>query len=295
MMQGLAKEEVEFKIFKWLLIGGIFFWMFRIMRNVVLEVSGYYLTADFLFLMGTVAILYSLRFKNIINELKLIYCIGWVIGFVYYWHSLGGLNGPMTYVFFTVTVVFIGFIPNNFKEVFAVILCGTALLLAWDYDKGSLVSVLPLSSEAKQLLGIDYVLNSVIIVTTGILLKNKFDGERKYIERQNKELIVINGKIQQRNEELRLQSLKIEGMKNNLESIIKERTVELEKRHQLLEKYAYENAHLVRKPLTNIQGLLNVFEIEQSMHNIPVDNIYTLRKNIFQLDNITKKINSTVQ
>lgn len=289
------KEHIEDKVFRWLLIVNIPFWLHRIARDLMVDSSSNNLTSDLFILLATLIILaLFINYKSLGNQLKLIYCVGWIIGFIFYWRLLGGLDGPMTYVFFSAMCVFLGFIPSRFKETFAIILCIVAMTLAIDHKSGMLITVLPLSEDIKQLLGIDYVVNSAVIALAAILLKNAFDRERHQLESQNLDMAKVNAQLNEQNERLEQKSRDIEAVKNNLEALIHERTIELESKHKLLEQYAYDNSHLVRKPLTNIQGLLNVFEIERAHHKIPNDKIDNLRKKLGSLDEITKKINLAI-
>ncbi|MEP2511798.1 MAG: hypothetical protein ABJH72_20680 [Reichenbachiella sp.] len=288
------KGEVENIIFRWLLIVSIPFWLHRILRDFMIDSSSNNMASDFFFLLASCLILFLTRYKSINTQLKLTYCVGWLVGFVYYWHLLGGLTGPMTYIFFSAMTVFLGFIPGRFKEAFAIILCSIAIALALDHKSEVLFSVIPLSEDIKELLPIDYVVNSAIIALAAILLKNAFDRERGHLENQNLEMEKINDQLNQQNTQLAQKSRDIEAIKNNLEALIHERTIELESKHKLLEQYAYDNSHLVRKPLTNLQGLLNVFEIERELHSISNDKIDNLRKKLGSLDEITKKINLTI-
>lgn len=294
MRTNLNKDSLEDKLFKGLLLVSLPFWLHRIYRDLSFESSSNNLTSDLFILLASVVILFLFRYKSFRTQLKLTYCAGWISGFIYYWHLLGGLTGPMTYVFFSAMTVFLGFIPNRFKEAFAIILCTVAVALTIDHKSQLLMTILPLSEDIQQLLPIDYVVNSIIIALAAIFLKNAFDEERFHLESQNKEMIKINDQLNLQNQQLVQKSRDIESIKNNLETLIHERTIELESRHRLLEQYAYDNSHLVRKPLTNMQGLLNVFEIERAHHNIPNEKIDKLRERLSSLDEITQKINLTV-
>lgn len=290
-MRAASKEELEHKLFKWLLIGALPFWMHRIGRDLMFNHPWNILGSDLLFFVSTAVILYCLRYKSMLTPLRLIYCLGWIAGFAYYWHLLGGITGPMTYVFFTVIALFVGFVPNRFKEAFAIIMCGSAVLLAWDSDYSYIMDVIPLVPSIQSLLPIDYVVNSMVIAAALVFMKNTFDGERQYIEHQNVELINLNEQLNEQNKELAKKSAEIESIKNDLETIIRQRTNQLEDRHKLLAQYAYDNAHVVRRPLTNIQGLLEVLEMEEGGHSIPAEQINSLRKKLGHLDDLTRQIN----
>ncbi|HEY5824335.1 MAG TPA: hypothetical protein VIT44_08220, partial [Cyclobacteriaceae bacterium] len=50
----------------------------------------------------------------------------------------------------------------------------------------------------------------------------------------------------------------IQVINDNLEQIVRERTLELEKKNKALEEYAFINAHKLRSPVASILGLMNL-------------------------------------
>jgi ligand-binding sensor domain-containing protein len=76
--------------------------------------------------------------------------------------------------------------------------------------------------------------------------------ERTYeIQRQTEE-------IQAQNEEILTQAEEIQGINENLEMMVQQRTRELEKKNKALEEYAFINAHELRAPVASILGLVNL-------------------------------------
>jgi signal transduction histidine kinase len=61
-------------------------------------------------------------------------------------------------------------------------------------------------------------------------------------------------------EEVQAQGEEIKGINENLESIVHERTRELEKKNKALEEYAFINAHRLRSPVASILGLVNLMK-----------------------------------
>ena len=64
------KEKLENFLFKWLLIVSIPFWLHRIIRDFALDSSSYNLTVDLSLLLGTLLILFLLRYESLIDRLK---------------------------------------------------------------------------------------------------------------------------------------------------------------------------------------------------------------------------------
>lgn len=89
------------------------------------------------------------------------------------------------------------------------------------------------------------------------LLEDKLVLEAR-VEQRTKEIQQKTEEIQAQNEEIMAQAEEIQGINDNLEMLVKQRTAELEKKNQALEEYAFINAHKLRGPVASILGLLNL-------------------------------------
>lgn len=124
-------------------------------------------------------------------------------------------------------------------------------------------------------------------------MKRNFDNERDLLQENNIRISVLNLEQGEKTEQLLYQQQKIKSIKENLEKLVKDRTLELELKNKQLEEYAFHNAHLVRKPLSNIIGLINILEKEDS--NIDVKKLRVLKEKVEELNIITRKINLILQ
>ncbi|MBT1701694.1 ligand-binding sensor domain-containing protein [Chryseosolibacter indicus] len=84
-----------------------------------------------------------------------------------------------------------------------------------------------------------------------LILEAKVQRRTLEIQRQSEE-------IQAQNEEILAQAEEINGINENLEQIVRERTADLERKTQALEEYAFINAHKLRSPVASILGLANL-------------------------------------
>ncbi|MEX1239282.1 MAG: two-component regulator propeller domain-containing protein, partial [Cyclobacteriaceae bacterium] len=89
------------------------------------------------------------------------------------------------------------------------------------------------------------------------LLEDKLVLEAR-VEERTREIQLKTEEIQAQNEEILAQAEEIQGINENLEMLVKQRTEELEKKNQALEEYAFINAHKLRSPVASILGLLNL-------------------------------------
>ena len=111
-----------------------------------------------------------------------------------------------------------------------------------------------------------YVAGFVVIVLAGYFFlkfrERKSIRYRHILEARVKERTLEIQKqaeeIQAQNEEISSQAEVIQGINDNLELLVKERTQELEKKNKALEEYAFINAHELRGPLASIMGLINL-------------------------------------
>lgn len=287
-----TSHSFEYRVFRWLLIGSVMFWCYRIATHLIFDDTILDLTIDFVTLLVTVAVIVALKYYNNYNHLILLYCLILIAGYVHFWYRLGGLNGPMSYSYFALIAFFVTILPRKIRETIAVLFCLFTVLLSLNVPD-ALFDMKPMTATAHFLLPFDYVVNSLIVAIIVVLIKRNFDTERKMLVRNSRRTEKLNVKQQQKTAQLLDQQREIKSIGENLELLVKERTAELELTNKQLEEYAFHNAHLVRKPLSNIQGLINLMEMENI--DIEEEDIDNLKKSIRELDIITKKINFILQ
>jgi len=204
---------------------------------------------------------------------------------------MGGVDGPFSYAYFTIMVLYMAILPKSYRIPFVVVLCLICLVLTFDYQDQMVMTIIPWSSSLNNPLGVDYIFNSILIAIGIVLLKKHFDSERNQIKEHNTQLDNINDELNAKREKLISQQDEIKRIKENLEELIQEHTVELKKRHSQLADYAYDNAHLVRAPLSNILGIVELMKEELSSNSPQFENLDQINKNASELDRIVRKIN----
>ncbi|MEP1778096.1 two-component regulator propeller domain-containing protein, partial [Reichenbachiella sp.] len=100
------------------------------------------------------------------------------------------------------------------------------------------------------------------------LRMRKLSKQKKELEQlvaqRTKELKIKNERIVQQAEELHAYNANLNQLNENLEQTVSDRTKELTEKNRKLEEYAFMNAHNLRLPITNIQGLIQLFDIDRS-------------------------------
>lgn len=223
----------------------------------------------------------------------LLYCLSWVPLYVMYWKFYGGIHGAFSYVYFSLLVLFIGVLEGRTRLYMILALCLTNVILTLDSEAEILITV----SNPQNLinpLAASYFVNSVIVAWVIIYIKSKFDEEREHIEANNRRLDLVNKELSMKHELLTNQQRQIKRIQNNLEELVHERTIELENRNKELEDYAYDNAHVVRRPLSNILSLLEILEQEKG-DGADEPQLKNIQKQATALDEVVQKINSILK
>lgn len=109
-----------------------------------------------------------------------------------------------------------------------------------------------------------------VLLIVGLLLFSSVVYYRRYhdkkrdgliLKEKNDEIVSILEEIQSQHEIMMQQKLEIERMNLSLESKVHERTLELEIKNRELDTFIYRASHDIRRPITTILGLNNVFKL----------------------------------
>lgn len=284
----------ELRLFGWHLIASLPLWVYLVIKDLILNNPTERLAVDLTLCLVTGAILYGLRFTRHLKKMIGVYCIVALGAFAYYWYPLGGYTGPISYFYFALGVLFTTLLPSRRRVLFAVVFClmAIALTIYQDYFLGI---KLMRYDGADLWLNLAYVGCSIVLALILVFLKRNFDSGRSLIMKNNKRLSSLSKRVENRQRELMNQREQIRSIKQNLEILIRERTSELEHKTKRLEKYAYDNAHHVRKPISNILGLLSVMEVEQDSLNINPEKLRKVKEHAQNLDEITQRINTILR
>jgi signal transduction histidine kinase len=91
--------------------------------------------------------------------------------------------------------------------------------------------------------------------------KEIIEEQQHELRAANDELATNNEELMATNEELLSLNEQVRELNQDLEGRVNERTHELLDRNQKLTEYAFINAHLLRAPVSRIQGLINLFRL----------------------------------
>lgn len=272
-----------------MLVTSIVFWFLGMIKGWWFSGDQSILILDTISFVIAVMILFALNRGIRPDVLANLYCLSWLPMFILYWKYYNGIEGSMTYVFFTVLVIFLGLLQGRARMFMTIGFSLINLMLTLDAEAEILLTIAP-SENLINPLSLNYLVNSIMVAAIVVFIKVQFDNERKNIEIQNQYLDRINDELSLKNEMLSNQQLQIKAIQNNLEELVHERTVELENRNKELEAYAYDNAHVVRRPLSNILSLLEILN-QENLEGASKSQIMEIKKKASDLDEVVQKIN----
>ncbi len=113
--------------------------------------------------------------------------------------------------------------------------------------------------------GVTYSILYLVIAYSSLLLKKRYDEAFIILASKNIELIEKSNEIETQNEELVLSQENLYQLNAHLESLVEERTREVQKQNEQLIRYAYSNAHHVRGPVARVLGLIQLSKMETSL------------------------------
>lgn len=223
------------------------------------------------------------------------YCFAWLSLFILFWKYNGGMDGSYSYAYFSILVIFLGLLKTRLRLFMVFMLCLINIVLTLDVNSEILVSVSHSDYSTKSL-AFDYFFHSLVVAAVVVFIKVSFDREREKIETHNVNLDRINKELSMKNEQLTNQRHQIKRIQNNLEELVHEHTLELENKNQALQEYAYDNAHIVRRPLSNILSLLDILNnSDVTEENNSREQLKMIRKNASELDEVVLKINTILK
>ena len=117
--------------------------------------------------------------------------------------------------------------------------------------------------------------------------KDRLEASHREIQEKKDEILT-------QNEELRAHQEQITHINGQLEQLVHDRTLELERQNHQLAEYAFVNSHLLRAPLARIQGL--VYLLERTGQVTAEDLVYAhLKDAVDEFNQIVAKINALVE
>ncbi len=106
---------------------------------------------------------------------------------------------------------------------------------------------------------------------------------------KSKQISKLLETVKTQNSELTDKNIEIDQINANLEKLVEERTKKLEEQNSTLKEYAFVNSHLLRTPVSQIQGTLNLLKLQVDKLEDPIL-LNHLEKSTTNLDQIVQNI-----
>lgn len=134
-----------------------------------------------------------------------------------------------------------------------------------------------------------YLIFLVSVLALAVLMAILFFFLFRQRNRSSREIARKNHEIQAQRDLVEQQNQRILEINTGLEKIVAERTRTLMELNHELDAFLYESAHALRRPITSVQGLMNLLGQEKTEQGIE-----SLRRNIFftlsRMDNMLHKL-----
>jgi len=141
--------------------------------------------------------------------------------------------------------------------------------------------------------GVTYQILYFVLAYSSKILKGRYDEAIKNLAATNMELVEKSHEIETQNEELTQSQENLFHLNSHLESLVEERTKEVQRQNEQLIHYAYSNAHHVRGPLARVLGLIQLSKMEANLdYQFLFQKIEEQSK---EMDEVVKSINRALE
>ena len=210
---------------------------------------------------------------------------------IFTWNNAGGWNGSVPYL---LLVVMVGIVitSHGFLQVITLLAYGLVIyLFSFTTALDSFSSV----NNNYSLLSreVDFLLNTAILILVTFYLKENFFSYRESVELANVRLKKSSEKLFDQTLQLQRQQSELNILRDDLEKIISGKRNESKNKAEMLQEYAFVNAHHVRSPLARVLGLIVLIELEGQSKPFP-SALQKIKKDAEEIDNILKKINTII-
>ena len=194
------------------------------------------------------------------------------------WIVLSGLIIGQRLKWSTHIIVSIPFITISFQNAFTYSLIGTdnllghslnymallvgaAMFVLWPWVYSLIIVVISIGATAffvftNPLLSWNqfFLQGGLLLFTVALFMMMLIQTRYKLSIREIKARIALA----KSKEEVQLQAEEIQSMNENLEGLVRKRTIELERKNKAREEYAFINAHKLRSPVASLLGLIHL-------------------------------------
>lgn len=210
--------------------------------------------------------------------------------FYYFWINYGGIAGTVP----DFLCVYFGFIISTLSGSLLVLMA----LIYIGFIYGLTINPFLTDNVLINNLGafndhltFDYFIVASIIIIHVDFLKRQFNSYREKSDSRIKQIALVAESQTDRNLSLLTKQEEINQLNASLQQQINDRVQVQEHQREILEKYAFMNAHLLRAPVCRILGLINLIKAEKGDFSPELAELESYAQ---EIDRIAKKINEVI-
>ena len=239
-----------------------------------------------------ILLLLLVQYKKNTNGIALALHLITLAAFAYFWINYGGLAGAVP-GFLCAYITFIVMTSSGYYlwisvAIFFIWICA---FLNFPSLLGMIESYEPQHTNFTILL-LDYNVIGGILVAFVYYFKGKFTYYRELVARRFHQLNKSSNTLYNQNQELAANEEETRAINDNLETIVEERTHQMEITNAELSEYAFINAHMLRGPLCRIIGLIHLMEKEPNKYD--PHHISIVKEKALAIDTQIKAINKVL-
>jgi signal transduction histidine kinase len=212
--------------------------------------------------------------------------------FYYFWVHYNGPDGTVPYFIF----LYFPFIVFTLKGALRFLLLGLySLLVGYLMAFPALFKVHSFDITTPEEIifaSIDCFFAALLLSIFFIGVKTQFEKFRSQVTTRNEELKNLEINLATQNEQIERKKSEVEKLNHDLNTLIEQRTQEIEARNKMLSEYAFVNAHVLRGPMSRVLGLLNLMQLEPTAY--PPEKIAAVQRTAKEMDLIIRKINEVL-
>ncbi|GHN01430.1 hypothetical protein WSM22_29190 [Cytophagales bacterium WSM2-2] len=174
---------------------------------------------------------------------------------------------------------------------------GAAMFILWEWRYSVIIVLVSAAvttyfilGNPRLSLGQFFVNGGLLLISVAIFMIVLIRTRYQLFAKEIKSRLALNAS----NDAIKIQAEEIRSINENLESLVKHRTLELEKKNKALEEYAFINAHKLRAPVASILGLVPIIST-LPMSREAEEALYHLRESTNKLDEIVHSITKAIE
>lgn len=287
------KERLDTRLFQYGLILGIVYQLYQSLNTARIDDNLFTVAVNFV--IALILIFLYVLTPRIKNVQFLVFILHFIVlaGFIYFWKNYGGYAGTVPSFMCLYFAFIIALSKGIYQMVFLGIYAVALLLLMAVPSLFGIENNYDLSKIPPIQRNLDYFIVACLTAFFIVYLKKQLHSFQNRISDRYMQLKKVSSTLAEQNEELNQQQDELTMINENLESIVRDRIAEIEKKNRDLSEYAFINAHLVRGPLSRVIGITSLI-LRETTDETRKKEIQAISYLAGDIDKVVRKISEVV-